>query len=156
MPFTSPAEYLAFARLNGILSAERIDELFADSSLPSQIDDFLIALKERGILASDVAVANDSAESIPLASAIEQTEPEEVFTPPALLEAHDSFSSLKSSPTSSPVQPRPVPQMSREKMWTWFIIGGALWLVGFLILGCWMGGCFDDNSKTKPGRVQKS
>ena len=152
MAFASPAEFLAHARTSGALPPDCIDELLVDPSLPDTIDEFLAALKQRGILGSDPIegslVSLVSVEGTLPVVAVPHDESGEVFTPLAIPESEGSF-------VPSPVRRRTDSQMTREKMWTWIAVGAGLWLVGFIILGVWLGGCLEGTPKPKPGRMQK-
>ena len=121
----------------------------------------MIALRERGIIASDsvedlIAVNATASESFP---AVEMLTPAdetgEAFTPAAIEELDEPFVPTLNT-TLKPTPRRTEPAMTREKMWTWFAIGGALWLIGFIILGVWLGGCLDSKPASRPSKTQKN
>lgn len=81
-------------------------------------------------------------------------ESEVVYVPPPL-HAETAGSDLANfTPSTSPPRIHAEPPMDRQTMWTWFAFGGALWLIGFLVLAIWLGGCFDSSPPIpKNGRL---
>jgi hypothetical protein len=127
MAFDSPAAFLTFARERGLLSDEAVDQLTGDPTLPADLDAFLAALRDRGLLATDFTTD-------PPAPAGDES-----ADPPACL--------LTDEPTDLPVvvpasHPRHAKEpMSRQTMWAWAGVGAAMWVVGLVVLGLWLGGC---------------
>lgn len=77
-------------------------------------------------------------------------ESEVVYVPPPLDAEATGGDLADFSPSTSPPRIHADPPMDRQTMWTWFAFGGALWLVGFLVLGIWLGGCFDSSPPSNP------
>lgn len=127
MPFESPSAFLAFARERGLLSEEAVGQLAGDPTLPADIDAFLATLRDRGLLATDFTT--DQAAPVD----------DESADPPTGL--------LSDEPTDLPVvvpaaHPRTSKDpMTRGTMWAWAGVGAAMWLVGLVVLGLWVGGC---------------
>lgn len=127
MPIDTPAAFLDFARERGLLSEDVLGQLAGDPTLPSDLDAFLTVLRDRGLVATDFST------DTPLPPEDESTDP------PTCL--------LSDEPTDLPVviptaHPRHSKEpMSRGTMWAWAGVGAALWVVGLIVLGLWVGGC---------------
>jgi hypothetical protein len=149
--------FLTRLRQSGLFPSDLLDELANGLTPDSTPEHILRQLQERGSLTPEQAAvfANE-----PYPLSLEPVEPDapqlttvpddgagEVIVPDAV---------VPDSPfdTGAPARKRIEPPMSRQTMWTWFAFGGALWLVGFLVLGIWLGGCFDSTpANPKNGRT---
>lgn len=152
------AEILARIRQSGLFPPDRLKEIEFGLTPDATPDQLLRLLQEREPLTSEQAAvfANDT---IPVNIAPNEPDAPQLVTVPVdgAGEAIVPDAVEPDSPfeTTTPVRKRIEPPMSRQTMWTWFAFGGALWLVGFLVLGIWLGGCFDTapNSNPKVGRT---
>ena len=145
MPGESASDLLARARQSGLFPDSWLDEL---TDIPSE--EALRRLRERDAISLDQRSFLDSTPSEPSAIAelvpVPQDDAGEAFVPDAV----SLETPFAPSPINSPVRTRVTPPMDRQTMWTWFVFGGALWLVGFLVLGIWLGGCFDSSTPSSP------
>lgn len=160
MSFASVAEFLTHAQSQGLFTSDQIADLLKDDSLPNTPDEFISTLRDRGMLSSEsieelLVAPQIETEPFPAVEMLSSTEESaEAFVPTAVTESETNFADVSHSSTTSQRVAGPV--MSREKLYTWFALGGALWLFGFIILGAWLGGCLDSQPAARPSKSIKS
>jgi hypothetical protein len=166
----STNEILQAAIQRGYLSSEIAETIAQDVSVPGDPDRFKTYLIERQLLtleqwntlmASSSWIELQSAVTAPIA--LDEPMPlfnvpvghdDNAYVPESIPAPDDngptSFVPSLDETVSKPMVRRHIEApMTRETMWKWIGIGGTLWLLGFLVLGAWLGGCFQDTPKIK-------
>lgn len=146
-------EAIANLRAAGRLNDEQAAAIRADASVPREGEALAAWLVERNLGPGVPVESAASAESAPPG---EEPTPLQAVPPghedhPFVPEEASASGLLTGVLDDSPATRRrpPQPTMSRETMWKWIGIGGGMWLLGLLILGLWIGGCFSDTPKPR-------
>lgn len=145
----SASELIDRARQSGLFPAELLEKLTQELTTETAPDQVRQHLHERGLLTPEqwnvfageisISVESEAQQLVP----VPNDDAGEAIVPTAL-PSESLFD------TTTPARKRLEPPMNRQTMWTWFAFGGALWLVGFLVLGIWLGGCFDSSPQPNP------
>lgn len=96
----------------------------------------------------DPISARDIARTIP-----EWQEPPAEFIPEEF--APDAYIPSPLSPAPVVSRPTHSPPMTRERMWTWLLLGGAMWLIAILVVGLWAAGYFENPKKKSSIRIMR-
>ena len=154
-------DLIAILRQNDWLSAEQWAALETDAATPREPRAFLDLLRDRQILTAEqvASLTNPvivdeptllSDEPMPLIT-VPLGHEDRPFIPESIeVEPEPFVPPLSSSNGTAPVRRQTEKPMTRETMWTWIGLGGGFWLIGLIVLGLWLGGCFQDAPKVRP------